>query len=104
MEGKYINFALEGSSAASTVTRKTRREATRDFSSPWNQPPIRLGPLPRRKSAPNHQNFITAYPTPETPSDSVKMEVENDMDHADGWNTPYNMYAGQRTFGDVSIV
>jgi len=32
------------------------------------------------------------------------VEVENDMDHADGWDTPHNMYAGQRIFGDVSML
>jgi hypothetical protein len=81
MEGTFINFALEGSSAASTV--------------------------PRRKSALNPRDSTRAYPglpTPETPSNTVETEVENEMDHADGWDTTHDMYAGQQTFGDVSIL
>ena len=106
MEGKFITFALEGSSAASTVTRKTRRKTTQGSSEfvPWNQPPTRLGPLPCRKSAPNSQNSIRAYPTPETPSNTVEMEVENVMEHADGWDTPYEMHNRQRNLGDVSML
>jgi hypothetical protein len=102
MEGTFINFALEGSSAASTVRRKARRETTRDSFVPWNQPPIRLGPLLRQKSTPKPQNSIRSYPTPETPSNNVEMNDENEMDDAGSWYNPHNMYAGQRIFGDVS--
>ena len=105
MEGTFINFALEGSSAALTVTRKTRRKTIQDSSAPWNQPPTCLAPLPRWKSGPNPQHSIRAYPTPETPSNIVEMDVENETDRAEGWDTPYNMYtaSGQRIFGDVSM-
>ena len=39
MEGTFINFALEGSSAALTLKRKTCRMTIQDSSAPWNQPP-----------------------------------------------------------------
>ena len=104
MEGIFVNFALEGSSAASTVMRKTRRETIRDASTPWKQPPMRLGSLPQQKSAKKPRNSARTYPglsTPETPSNAVEMEVEID-DIMDGWDTPHNMYTGQQIFGDVS--
>jgi hypothetical protein len=104
MDGTFINFALEGSSAASTVTRKTRRETTRNLSTPWNQPPIRLDPLLTRNERKSAPNSVRAYPTPETPSNTVEMEDENGMGHAGSWDTLHNMYAGQRIFGDVSTL
>jgi hypothetical protein len=71
---------------------------------PWNQPPMRLDPLLTRNERKSAPNSVRAYPTPETPSNTVEMEDENEMGHAGGWDTLHNMYAGQRIFGDVSTL
>ena len=68
---------------------------------------MRLGHLPWQKLALDPQNSTRTYPglpTPETPLNNVESEVENEMDHADGWDTIHNMYAGQQIFSDVSTL
>ena len=62
---------------------------------------MHLSPLPEPKLAPIS---VRTYPTPETPSNTVEMEDENETDHASGWDIHKNMYAGQQIFGDVSIL